>query len=111
MHRYWISFDLGLHGDYLALFKWLDGQDAKVLKDRQGAQECGENVATFLSHKNSDRIMEELVTLLSKQKENARIYLISNEKGKYSGRFVLGKRRKSPPWKGFAEVDSGRDTT
>ncbi len=55
--------------------------------------------------------MEELVTLLSKQKENARIYLISNEKGKYSGRFVLGKRRKSPPWKGFAEVDSGRDTT
>jgi hypothetical protein len=33
MPRYWISFDLGLQGDYEPLYEWLD---------RHEALECGE---------------------------------------------------------------------
>ena len=40
--RYWISFDLGLQGDYDALYAWLDKHEAK---------ECGENVATLVSER------------------------------------------------------------
>src|SRR5437762_7382949 len=112
MERYWISFDLGLQGEYRPLFEWLDRQDAKESGDGLGAQECGENVATFRSDKTTEEIKNELTTLLSKQKENAKVYLIGkNEEGKYTGRLALGKRRKSPPWKGFAEVESGGDST
>jgi len=111
MERYWISFDLGLQGDYRPLFEWLDRQDAKEHGDGEGAQDCGENVATFMSDKTTVQIQKELSALLSKQKENGRVYLIGRYEGvKYSGRFILGKRRKSPPWKGFAEVESTGDS-
>jgi hypothetical protein len=111
MERYWISFDLGLQGDYRPLFEWLDRQDAKEHGDGQGAQECGENVATFRSDKTTAQIQKEIVRVLGGQKENARVYLIGrNEEGKYTGRFIVGKRRRSPAWKGFAEVESAGDS-
>jgi hypothetical protein len=88
--RYWLSFDLGLHGNYDGLFEWLDKQEA---------QECGDSVATFRSDWNRDRIARELKSILRGTK-NARVYLISMKEG---GRFILG-RRKVSPWKGYAQV-------
>jgi hypothetical protein len=44
MTRYWLSFDLGLQGDYDSLYAWLD---------KQGAQECGDSVATFEVKENA----------------------------------------------------------
>jgi hypothetical protein len=44
MTRYWLSFDLGLQGDYDNLYAWLD---------KQGAQECGDSVATFEVKENA----------------------------------------------------------
>ena len=105
--RYWISFDLGLQGDYQALYAWLDKQDYKERGDGEGAKECGDNVATFVSDKSREQIEGELKTRLSGQR-NPRIYIITKDSG---GRFIFGKR-KFPPWKGYAEVESdGGDET
>ena len=53
--RYWLSFDLGLRGNYDALYEWLDAHDAR---------ECGENVATFRSTQTREQIAEQLSALL-----------------------------------------------
>ena len=90
--RYWLSFDLGLRGDYQPLYAWLDQQEAK---------ECGEGVATFCSNMSRDEIADKLSELFDDEK-NARVYIITKALG---GRFILGKR-KSPPWKGYGEVES-----
>jgi hypothetical protein len=97
MSRYWISFDLGLQGNYESLYGWLDKQEAK---------ECGDNLATFLSDQSREQIARQLSTLLRKER-NPRLYIITMAEG---GKFILGKR-KFPPWKGYAEVelDSGAE--
>jgi hypothetical protein len=93
--RYWISFDLGLRGDYAEFYGWLDKQEAK---------ECGDNVATLVSEKTRDEIVKELSDRLSQEK-NPRVYVIDRKKG---GKFVIGKR-KLAPWSGYAQTvfDSG----
>ncbi len=86
--RYWLSFDLGLRGNYEELYAWLDALDAK---------ECGDSVATFLSDKSREGIAEELSTLLASDKK-ARIYIINMKRG---GKFILGKR-KAAAWAGYS---------
>src|ERR1700732_3512768 len=95
--RYWLSFDLGLSGDYTSLCAWLDHQQAK---------ECGDGVATFKSDKGRQKIKSELAQMLN-VKRNPRIYLISMHEG---GRFIFGKR-KVAPWTGYAQtsMDSGEE--
>jgi hypothetical protein len=94
MTRYWLSFDLGLQGDYEGLYGWLDGQQAK---------ECGDSIATFQSEKTRDQLAKELRHLLGDAK-NARIYIINKKIG---GKFVLGKRKLRAPWNGYAEISVG----
>ena len=36
--RVWLSYDLGIKGDYESLYSWLD---------KQKALECGDSIATF----------------------------------------------------------------
>ena len=67
MKRYWLCFDLGLHGSYDALYEWLDQQEAG---------ECGDSVATFRSERSREQITKELKNLLRGAK-NARVYLIT----------------------------------
>ncbi len=86
--RYWLSFDLGLRGNYDSLYAWLDTMKAK---------ECGDNVATFVTDKTRAQIKKELSDVLD---EKARIYLIDMKNG---GGFILGKR-KVAQWAGFAEA-------
>lgn len=95
--RYWLSFDLGLQGNYDALYAWLD---------EQGAKECGDSVATFESRKNRDQIIKEIKRVLD-EKKNPRIYIITESRGK----FALGRRKIRAPWSGYAEasVTSGED--
>ncbi len=88
--RYWLSFDLGVRGDYEALYEWLDALDAK---------ECGDSVATFLSEKTREEIAEEISQLLGSDKK-VRVYIIELKRG---GRFILGKR-KHTPWAGYAQL-------
>lgn len=83
--RYWISFDLGLEGNYEELYAWLDNHQA---------QECGENVATLQTDKTRETIAEELSEILGAK---ARVYIVSRKKG---GKFILGHRKRAP-WTGY----------
>ena len=88
--RYWLSFDLGLQGDYEGLYSWLDKQKAK---------ECGGNVATFVSRKTRDQIVRELSGILDPKKK-PRLYIINM---KQVGRFIFGNRAVAS-WTGYAQV-------
>jgi uncharacterized protein with PhoU and TrkA domain len=88
--RYWLSYDLGLQGEFDQLFGWLD---------RQQAKECGDNVATFQSEKTRSELTRELLALLD-LKRNPRIYIISMKQG---GKWICGKR-KVAPWTGYGQV-------
>jgi len=98
----WISYDLGIKGDYETLYIWLDSH---------GARECGDSVA-YLSYEYEKDIVSEIKTdLRSKIKigEKDRIYLIYKKPKTQSwiGMFIFGGR-KPAPWEGFsAKYENG----
>ena len=90
----WISYDLGVNGDYEGMYAWLDDH---------GAKECGSSVAFVKSY---DYDGEDLMQALKydiqgavKINEKTRIYVIRRVDGKKKGRFLFG-RRKEAPWDG-----------
>jgi len=92
----WISFDLGVRGDYEGMYAWLD---------THGAKECGDSVAYLLYEWDGD-----LITSLLEEMEHSvdvtkrtRIYGIwqDSESRNMKGRFIIGGR-KSAPWAGHA---------
>lgn len=91
----WLSFDLGVDGDYENLYFWLDRRDAV---------ECGDNLAYFRFEYKRDLVAElqrELRKTLSVRPRD-RVYVIyPAPQGKHKGRFILG-RRKPGPWAGVA---------
>ncbi len=98
----WISYDLGIKGDYPGLYKWLDIHKAK---------ECGNSVA-FFKYEYSTNLIDELIDDLKKSvefKNGDRVYAIfkyKNDENKVStaGRFIIGNRKASP-WEGYAPLD------
>jgi hypothetical protein len=98
----WISYDLGIKGDYPNLYAWLDNQEAK---------EAGNSIA-FLNYKfngKDDQLLAVLKKDLTKSvnfKPGDRIYVMRmrNENGvnKVSGRFIIGNRKASP-WEGYGQ--------
>jgi hypothetical protein len=97
MQRFWLSYDLGVTGQYDELYAWLDQRQAK---------ECGDSVATFVTNSSRKEIIQELKGILDPNR-NPRIYLIELHK---VGGFILG-RRKVAPWTGYAQIslDSGEE--
>jgi len=98
----WISYDLGIKGDYPGLYKWLDTHKAK---------ECGNSVAYFQYEYSTDLITELIDDLKDsiEFKNGDRVYAIfkrKNEENKTStvGRFIIGNRKASP-WEGYAPLD------
>ncbi|OAV68899.1 hypothetical protein Barb6XT_00763 [Bacteroidales bacterium Barb6XT] len=93
----WITYDLGVRGDYTSLYAWLD--------DHQ-ATECGDSTAFFnYEYKESkpfiEQIQEDLRSKVKIESGN-RIYIIRNEEGKTKGTFLIGKR-KANSWEGYGE--------
>ena len=86
--RHWLSFDLGLRGNYEDLYEWLDNMEAK---------ECGDSMATFVTEKTRKEIGEELSEFLDKK---ARVYILGKYGKKFVGKFILG-RRKQASWTGY----------
>jgi hypothetical protein len=93
----WLSFDLGVKGDYEGLYTWLDSQDAR---------ECGEYLAGFDFEASDER---RLPTLLKKALSDAvdldkrsRIYVVffDSRAKKVRGQFIFGSRKR-PPWTGY----------
>lgn len=91
----WLSYDLGVNGDYEGLYSWLD---------THGAKECGSSVA-FLKYAHEGDLAAALIDDMQAAvslDRRSRVYLIHNHKGRY-----LFGRRKSAPWEGFG--DNGDD--
>ncbi len=99
----WISYDLGIGGDYPGLYQWLDSK---------GAEECGEGLA-FLNfsfepvnpdassmeglRKSLAYYLKQELSQSIKTDRSTRIYMIFENRGE----FIFGGR-KSNPWKGYA---------
>jgi hypothetical protein len=93
---FWISYDLGLKGNYSDLYAWLD---------TLGAKECGDSVAYFTKQYTGNFIEAIKKDILKhvKPSKTDRIYLIylENETGRIKGHFLFGGRKRAP-WEGYA---------
>jgi hypothetical protein len=100
--RIWLSFDLGVSGDYERMYMWLDDK---------GAKECGDSVASLMFTYDGD-----LLASLKSEIENAvslnkrsRVYVVYRDhEGANKGRFVIG-RRKNAPWDGYGTHEEPDD--
>jgi len=92
----WLSYDLGIKGDYENLYIWLD---------RHNAKECGDSLAVFKYTTGEKNLLEALKKDLKKNvsiRKEDRIYIIFKEDGRLKGKFLFGKR-KVAPWAGYAK--------
>jgi hypothetical protein len=104
----YLSYDLGLKGDYNGLYAWLDSLEAK---------ECGNSIALFqkeFDKNDHEFIYEELKKEIEKNiklESNDRMYMILQDKeGLIKGKFIFGGRKKAP-WEGFAvSEDNSEDS-
>ena len=93
----WVSFDLGVKGDYEGMYAWLDSQRAK---------ECGDSLACFWFEHRGELLKElkkELNDNVEIDEKKSRIYVIRLVNGKMKGSFVCGRRR-NPPWSGYGQT-------
>lgn len=100
----WLTYDLGIGGDFQGLYSWLDDKEAI---------ECGNNNA-YLKYSYSDDITSDnqLVKTLQEDLEKTvsfkpgnRIYIVrksldTDKQRRSIGSFVIGKRKASP-WEGY----------
>jgi hypothetical protein len=95
----WLSYDLGVQGDYESLYQWLDSR---------GAVECGDSLAFFWLDSDGTAIPEQIKKDLEgaiKADSKARIYIIWRQDNSVRGKFIFG-RHKAPPWSGYAPKPS-----
>lgn len=96
---FWLSYDLGLKGDYNSLYTWLDKHKAK---------ECGDSIAYFeFTFKDNAReeIKKDLLDNIEFKKTD-RIYLIwTDDAMKSQGTFIIG-HRKQAPWEGYFSTET-----
>lgn len=91
----WLSFDLGVNGDYEGMYAWLDNH---------GAKECGANVAYLQFTHDGDlpaSLISDLESAIALNKRS-RIYLIGKKGQSMFGRYLIG-HRKGAPWEGFGD--------
>lgn len=95
----WISFDLGVKGDYEGMYRWLDEHEAR---------ECGDSVAFLRVKVPKANIVKFFTDELRKAvalDNRSRIYIIFKKAdGKVSGKWIIGGRR-PPPWAGYAPTE------
>lgn len=91
----WISYNLGIKGDYQSLYEWLDNHEAK---------EYGYSLAFLIQNMKED-LFSEIKFDLEEQvnfENGDRIYIIyKSQDNKIKGKFIRGSRKKSP-WIGYA---------
>ena len=102
----WLSFDLGVKGDYESLYAWLDNHQAT---------ECGDDVA-FVKYEVPEGSADEMLRRVTKDLKESidfsksdRIYVAYlGDDGTLKGRFVVGKR-KAAPWQGYGDAATEED--
>ena len=93
----WLSYDLGVNGDYEGMYAWLDNH---------GAKECGSSVAYLKFSHDGDlpaSLQSDIESVVALNKRS-RVYVIYKKGGKMSGRYLIGHRR-GAPWEGFGDKD------
>lgn len=103
MSTIWISYDLGVSGDYEGMYGWLDDHCAT---------ECGSSVAFVkqYEHDGGD-LMQALRRDIQGSVEidkRSRIYVIRRVDGREKGSFLFG-RRKGAPWEGYGQESETSD--
>jgi hypothetical protein len=97
----WLSYDLGIRGDYSGLYQWLGNLDAV---------ECGNSVAFFKI--DAENIAEKLKSEIKAHveiKNGERFYAIYKKPdGKYAGKYIFGNR-KANPWEEYKQKPAGED--
>ena len=92
----WISYDLGLKGDYTGLYTLLDALQAK---------ECGDSIAFYQKEYRGDlkQAIREEIEKNVKLNKSDRIYItyLDDEAGKIKGSFIFGGRKRAP-WEGYS---------
>lgn len=96
----WISYDLGIRGDYAGFYTWLD---------KFGAKECGDSLAVIKTSTEGDltnELKEDLLKYVQLSK-NDRVYLIykDNVTGSIKGVFLFGGRKRAP-WEGYSQTSN-----
>ena len=101
----WLSYDLGIGGDYPGFYKWLDNHKAK---------ECGNSVAYFeytIDESKLDELPQTIyedIHSVAALRPGDRLYLIHREvTSSFSGvkgSFICCKR-KSNPWEGYGDAE------
>ena len=97
----WISYDLGVNGDYEGLYSWLDVN---------GAKECGAGVA-LLTYIHPGDLLECLRKDINDNvslDKRSRIYVVRRDGDQIKGSYLVG-RRKAAPWEGYGEIDDDSD--
>ncbi len=102
-HTVWITFDLGVHGDYKGLYAWLDAHEANG---------CGESVAVLTYRCEGsipDRIREELRKRIGIDDQTS-VYVIYRDPttNENRGAFIFGER-KAPVWNGCSSSRPNAD--
>lgn len=106
----WISYDLGVTGDYEGMYAWLDDQ---------GARECGSSFAFIKDYDHgNERLMKalrrDIMDAVSLGKRS-RIYVVRpfrDDEGAVRGgrgRFLVGGRKGTPPWDGYGQQGDADD--
>ena len=93
---YWLSYDLGVGGDYENLYQWLDDHKAKP---------CGNGTAFFSydfpDNSDGDETLKSELLDKVKTKPGNILYLVRmNKDQNIVGSFLYGKRQ-AAPWVGY----------
>ncbi len=96
---FWLSYDLGVGGDYENLYQWLDDHKAKL---------CGNGMAFFYydypeNEDGDEALKHDLLGKVNTKPGNI-LYLVRQNKDKdVVGSFIYGKRQ-AAPWVGFGST-------
>jgi hypothetical protein len=100
---FWLSYDLGIKGDYTGLYTFLDSVDAK---------ECGDSITFFQKDYGND-FLDSLTNELKKYvklNNTDRIYVVyaDSSSKKTKGKWLFGGRKRAP-WEGYAVKESSTE--
>ncbi len=92
----WISYDLGMNGDYDGMYTFLD---------KNKAVECGDSMARIINYNIGKDFRKDLLSKMKKNVEldsDSRVYYIfhDKERGILRSGFIWGKRKRAP-WYGY----------
>lgn len=91
--KIWISYDLGINGDYQSLYTWLDNHKA---------EECGDSVAVLKEYAYTGDLKAYVTNDIQNHvqlKKTDRVYLFCANP--VLAGFIIGGRKRSP-WIGYS---------